>query len=81
MTKCEKHRTEGKKMIKIKTLRHSDFMEVGKDYFDENVSKFLNEIGEESIINYTAINYEHIDIKTQQTVTDYGLLVVYRADS
>ena len=66
------------KQIRVKTLRHSDHIEVGKDLFDEHVSQILQKIGEINIISISPITYTHLDMATRQWVTDYGVLVVYR---
>jgi len=66
------------KQIRIKTLRHSDHIEVGKDLFDEHVSQILGKIGEQNIISINTITYTHMDLATRQWITDYGILVVYR---
>ncbi len=66
------------KLIKVKTLRHSDHVEVGKDLFDEHVSQFLQKIGETNIVSISPIAYTHMDLATRAWVTDYAILVVYR---
>ncbi len=66
------------KQIKVKTLRHSDHIEVGKDLFDEHVTLILQKIGEANIISITPITYSHLDLATRAWVTDYGVLLVYR---
>lgn len=66
------------KQIRVKTLRHSDHVEVGKDLFDDHVSEILQKIGEPNIISITPIAYTHMDLATRAWVTDYGVLVVYR---
>ena len=71
-------RVDGVKMLKVKCIRHSDNVEVGKDKFDEVVSDFLNKIGEANVVNVSVFNYEHLDLGTRQMVTDYGILVLYR---
>ncbi len=68
---------EGIKM-RIKSIRHSDCVEVGKDRFDEVVTEFLTKIGEHNIINVSTFAYTHMDLATRAWVTDYGVLVVYR---
>jgi len=68
---------EGVKM-RIKTIRHSDCVEVGKDHFDEVVTKFLEKIGEPNVVSVTTFNYTHMDLATRDWVTDYGVLVIYR---
>jgi DNA-directed RNA polymerase subunit RPC12/RpoP len=67
------------KQIKVKTIRHSDHIEVGKDLFDEHVTQILQKIGETNIISITPIAYTHMDMATRAWITDYGVLVVYRA--
>lgn len=67
------------KQIKVKTLRHSDHVEVGKDLFDDHVSLFLQKVGETNIISISPIAYTHMDLATRAWVTDYAVLVVYRA--
>ena len=71
-------RTDGTKSMRIKCIRHSDCVEVGKDRFDEIVSDFLNKVGEPNIVNVSVFNYQHLDLATRQMVTDYGMLVVFR---
>lgn len=64
--------------IRVKTIRHTDCVEVGRDKFDEVVSNFLVKVGEEQIISITALNYSHLDIGTQKLLTEYGVMIVYR---
>jgi len=64
--------------MRIKTIRHSDCVEVGKDHFDEVVTKFLEKIGEPNVVSVTTFNYTHMDLATRDWVTDYGVLVIYR---
>jgi DNA-directed RNA polymerase subunit RPC12/RpoP len=66
------------KQIKVRTLRHSDHVEVGKDLFDDHVSLILQKIGETNIISISPIAYTHLDLATRQWITDYGVIVVYR---
>ena len=42
------------KQIRVKTLRHTDHIEVGKDLFDDHVSTILQKIGEPNIISITS---------------------------
>ncbi len=67
------------KQIRVKTFRRSDCVEVGKDHFDDVVSQFLGEIGEESIVNITPVTYMHQDLASRQWITDFGVLVVYKS--
>jgi hypothetical protein len=66
------------KKVRVKTIRHTDCIEVGHDKFDEVVSTFLGKIGEENIINVSPMTYTHLDIGTQKLLTDYAIMVVYR---
>jgi DNA-directed RNA polymerase subunit RPC12/RpoP len=66
------------KQIRVKTLRHSDHIEVGRDLFDDHVSTILQKIGEPNIISITPVVYTHMDLATRQWISDYGVFVVYR---
>ncbi len=68
----------GDKTIRIKTIRHTDCVEVGKDHFDEFVTKFLVSIGETNIISINTIAYTHVDMGSRQILTDYGVLITYK---
>lgn len=69
---------DSKPAIRVKTIRHSDCKEVGKDKFDDTVSEFLGKIGDQSIVSITPINYSYIDLGTQKMLTDFGVMIVYR---
>lgn len=73
----EKSATQGVQ-IRIKTFRRSDCVEVGKDLFDEVVSKFLGNIGEPNIIGVHPINYSHQDLSSRDWVTDFGVIIIYK---
>jgi hypothetical protein len=66
------------KKIRVKTIKHTDCIEVGHDKFDEVVSNFLMKVGESNIMSITALNYSHLDIGTQKLLTDFGVLIVYK---
>ena len=66
------------KKIRVKTIKHTDCIEVGHDKFDEVVSGFLVKIGEANVISITTLTYTHLDIGTQKLLTDFGVMVVYR---
>lgn len=70
---------ESDKKIRVKTIKHTDCIEVGHDKFDEVVSNFLVKVGESNMISITTLVYTHLDIGTQKLMTDYGVMVVYRA--
>jgi len=69
---------ETDKKIRVRTIKHTDCIEVGHDKFDEVVTNFLVKVGESNIISITTLVYTHLDIGTQKLMTDYGVMVVYR---
>jgi hypothetical protein len=66
------------KKIRVKTIKHTDCIEVGHDRFDEFLSNFLGKVGETNIISITPINYTFLDIGTQKLMTEFGALIVYK---
>jgi DNA-directed RNA polymerase subunit RPC12/RpoP len=66
------------KTVHVKTIRHTDCIEVGHDRFDEIVTRFLGKVGQDNIISITALNYTFLDIGTQKLMTEYGVLIVYK---
>jgi hypothetical protein len=64
--------------VRVISLKHTQFLEMGKDLFDLRVSEILEKIGEENIIATHPMSYQHIDMTTRESVIDYGLIVVYR---
>jgi DNA-directed RNA polymerase subunit RPC12/RpoP len=69
---------ESDKKIRVKTIKHTDCIEVGHDKFDEVISNFLGKVGESNVISITTLTYTHLDIGTQKLLTDFGVMVVYR---
>jgi DNA-directed RNA polymerase subunit RPC12/RpoP len=69
---------ETDRKIKVKTIRHTDCIEVGHDKFDEVVSSFLQKVSETNIISINSFTYTHLDIGSQKLMTDYAVFVVYR---
>ncbi len=69
---------ETDKKIRIRSIRHTDCVEVGHDRFDEVVSTFLAKAGESNIISINTFNYTILDIGTQKLMTEYGVLIVYK---
>lgn len=70
---------DGDKKLKVKCIRHHDCVEVGKDKFDEIVTEYLNRIGETNVVSITTINYSLVDIASRAVVTDYGIMIVFKA--
>ena len=69
---------ESDKKIRVKTIKHTDCIEVGHDKFDEVVTNFLVKVGEANIVSITTITYTHLDIGSQKLMTDFGVMIVYR---
>jgi hypothetical protein len=60
----------------IKTIRHSDCIDGDKDTFDEQVTNFLREKGDESIVSVTPIQFSGDEKKP----VDYGVLIIFKED-
>ena len=69
---------ESDKKMKVKTIRHTDCIEVGHDKFDEVVAGFLQKVGETNVVSITPMTYTHLDIGSQKLMTDYAVMVIYR---
>jgi DNA-directed RNA polymerase subunit RPC12/RpoP len=69
---------ESDRKMRVKTIKHTDCVEVGHDKFDEVVSGFLAKVGEANIISINTLSYTHLDIGTQKMLTDFGVMIVYR---
>jgi len=67
------------KSVRVKTIKHGDCVEVGKDKFDDIVSAFLDKIGPENVVSITTINYSHTDVGTRAQISDFGVMIVYKA--
>ena len=70
---------ESDRVMRVKCIRHVDCVEVGHDKFDEVVTQFLGKIGEQNIVSITTISYSIVDISSQKLLTDYGVMIVYKA--
>ncbi len=66
------------KKMRVRTIKHTDCIEVGHDKFDEVVSNFLIKVGEPNIISITTLTYTHLDIGSQKLLTDFGVMIVYK---
>lgn len=69
---------ESDKKLRVKTIRHTDHIEVGHDKFDEFVTQFLEKVGEANIQSINPLTYTHLDIGSQKMMTEYAVMVVYR---
>ncbi len=70
--------SEGPLQMRIRSIRRTDCMEVGHDRFDDKVSEFLAQVGEQNIISINSLAYTHLDMATRQLMTDYGVMIVYK---
>jgi hypothetical protein len=68
----------GDRILRTKCIRRTDCVEVGKDHFDEVVTKFLGDVGETNIVSINTLNYTHVDMGSRQILTDYGVMIVYK---
>jgi DNA-directed RNA polymerase subunit M/transcription elongation factor TFIIS len=66
------------KRVRLHTIRHATCFESGHDRFDEKVTEFLSQVGEANLIGIHSVNYTYVDIASQKTLSDFGLLSVYR---
>ncbi len=69
---------DGERRLRIRTIRRSECVEVGKDLFDQKVSEFLQDVGEKHIVKIDTISYTHQDLASKAMLTDYGVLVIYK---
>jgi hypothetical protein len=51
---------------------------VGKDHFDEQVSAFLEKVGQTNIVSINPINYSYEELSTRKIMEDYGVMVVFK---
>jgi hypothetical protein len=71
----EQEASSGRTMA-IKTIRHSDCVDGDKDTFDEQVTSFLREQGDESIDSVNPIQFSDDEKKP----IDYGVLIIFQED-
>jgi hypothetical protein len=64
--------------LRIRTIKHGDCIEVGKDKFDEVVTAFLEKVGDAHVVSLTPLAYTHQDIATRQMITDFAVLILYK---
>lgn len=69
---------ESDRKLRVKTIRHTDCIEVGHDRFDEFVSAFLEKTGERNIQSIHPLTYTHLDIGSQKLMNEYAVLIIYR---
>jgi hypothetical protein len=69
---------ESDRKIRVKTIKHTDCIEVGHDKFDEVLTNFLIKVGEANVVSISTLTYTHLDIGSQKLMTDFGVMIVYR---
>jgi DNA-directed RNA polymerase subunit RPC12/RpoP len=69
---------EGDKTMRIKTFKRTDCVEVGKDHFDEQVSAFLEKVGQVNIVSISPISYSYVELGTRTLLDDYGVMIVFK---
>jgi hypothetical protein len=69
---------EGDKTMRIKTFKRSDCVEVGKDHFDEQVSAFLEKVGQSNIVSINPITYSFMELGSRAILADYGVMIVFK---
>jgi DNA-directed RNA polymerase subunit RPC12/RpoP len=67
------------KKVQVKTIRHSDCVDGGRDTFDATVSAFLAKFSEPQIVSVSPVSYSHFDLARAQVVQDYGVIIVYKS--
>lgn len=69
---------ESDRKLRTKTIRRQDCVEVGHDHYDETVTKFLQKVGEENVVQFIPVNYSYVDIGSQKLLADFGVMIVYK---
>jgi DNA-directed RNA polymerase subunit RPC12/RpoP len=69
---------DGDRKLRVRCIRRTDCVEVGRDRFDEVVSEVLQGIGETNIVSITPLTYTHMDLGSRQLMTDFGVMIVYK---
>lgn len=64
--------------LRVKTIKHGDCVEVGKDKFDEVTTDFLAKIGDDNFVSITPVSYTHVDVGTQKFIADFAVVIVYK---
>ena len=64
--------------LRVKTIKHGDCIEVGKDKFDEVISEFLVKIGQPNIVSITPVTYTHADASGSRMITDFAVMIIYK---
>ena len=71
-------KAESDRKLRVRCIRRTDCVEVGRDRFDEIVTDLLQKIGESNLISITPITYTHMDLGSRNLLTDFGVMIVYK---
>jgi DNA-directed RNA polymerase subunit RPC12/RpoP len=69
---------DGDKTMRIKTIRRTECVEVGKDHFDEVVSTFLEKVGQVNIVSIHPVSYSYEELSSRKLLVDYGVMIVFK---
>lgn len=62
----------------VRTIRNSECVVNGRNRFDEMVAEVLSGVGEGNLHSVSPISYSYLDKATQQVLSDYGVLIIYK---
>ncbi len=63
-------------VVRIKSFRHHDSVDMGNDHFDSDVAKFLGKIDKKDIVSVSPISYSYLNPEGVN-LHDFGILVIY----
>jgi DNA-directed RNA polymerase subunit RPC12/RpoP len=64
--------------MRIRTFKHSQCHDAGKDNFDDIVSEALETIGQANVVHVVPVSYSYTETGSRQIVQDYGLIIVFK---
>jgi hypothetical protein len=64
--------------LRVKTIKHGDCIEVGKDKFDEVISEFLGHVGLANLVSVTPVTYTHTDATGSRLIADFAVVIIYK---
>jgi hypothetical protein len=64
--------------LRVKTIKHGDCIEVGKDKFDDVISEFLGHVGLANLVSVTPVTYTHTDATGSRLIADFAVVIIYK---
>ncbi|HVY70272.1 MAG TPA: hypothetical protein VHH73_10115, partial [Verrucomicrobiae bacterium] len=61
---------DGDKKMRIRCIKRTECVEVGKDHFEEIVTDFLGKVGDANVVSINTIYYSTIDMGSRQILMD-----------